>query len=144
MVRLAHRGQIQLALFGAGALALAYGSIFTLPLEGRWPGQIVISIVLGAAMVLAGAGSFTELLARDPDVADRAFTAPPILGARASRAAERLGTGTLRELPALRWVLVALFAGAALLALAILANEAWAALTLDWAVPRGGQVLVLG
>jgi hypothetical protein len=144
MTRFVRRGQPALALFGMGSLALAYGSIVTLPEAGRWPGQIVVSIVAGAALVLAGAGSFTELLARQPDVADLAFTTPPILGARVSRACDRFGRGALRDLPALRWALLALFAGAALLAVCILASEAWAALTLAWAVPRGGQPIVLG
>jgi hypothetical protein len=143
-VRFAHRGQLALAMFGMGTLSLASGSIFTLPAAGRWPGQIVVSIVAGAALVLAGAGSFTELLAREPDVADLAFTTPPIFGARASSASERFGRGALRDVPALRWALAALFAGAALLAVCILASEAWAALTLGWAVPTGGQPILLG
>jgi hypothetical protein len=144
MVRLAHRGQPALAMFAAGALSLAYGSIVTLPAAGRWPGQIVVSIVVGAALVLAGAGSFTELLARRPDLADRAFTTPPLFGSRASRASTRFGSGSLGDVFLLRWVLLALFAGAATLAVCILLSEAWAALTLDWAVPRGGQPIVLG
>jgi hypothetical protein len=144
MVRLVHRGQPALVMFGAGALSLAYGSIVTLPTAGRWPGQIVVSIVIGAALVFAGAGSFTELLARQPEVADRAFTTPPLLGSRASRASNRFGSGSLGAVPALRWVLLALFAAAAALAVCILVSEAWAALTLAWAVPKGGQPIVLG
>ena len=142
--RILHRGQLALAAFMMGAFALTYGSIVTLPAIRRWPGQVVLSIVLGAALLLAGAIPMLLLLARRPALADAALTTPPAAGRAIAEISLRAGYGTFDRFPALRWALAAAFAAVATGALLLLASDAFALVRLGWAIPPGGALIVLG
>jgi hypothetical protein len=144
MVRMLHRGQLALAAFTMGACAIAYGSIVTLPALDRWPGQVVLSILVGAALVLAGAVPMLLLLARRPGTADTALTTPPAAGRALAELSIRAGYGTFDRFPALRWALAAAFAAVAVGALLLLASDAFALVRLGWAVPPGGVQIVVG
>ena len=144
MERILHRGQVALGTFTMGACAITYGSIVTLPAIHRWPGQVVLSIVVGAALVLAGAVPMLLLLARRPAVADAALTTPPAVGRALAELSLRAGYGTFDRFPALRWMLAAAFAAVAVGALLLLVSDAFALAHLGWAVPPGGVQIVVG
>src|SRR5919206_1033537 len=97
MARILHQGQLALAAFTMGAFGITYGSMVTLPAIRRWPGQVVLSILVGAALVLLGAIPMLLLLARRPAVADTALTTPPGAGRAVAALSRWSGYGTFER-----------------------------------------------